>query len=67
MTEEEVYDFDLPSYIKLLGEAPWDKEAAYFDKVKISALACLKMTMHASAGGDQEIMGIITGKLNFAI
>jgi proteasome lid subunit RPN8/RPN11 len=35
----------------------------YFKEVKISALALLKMTMHARSGGNIEIMGLMQGKV----
>ncbi len=35
----------------------------YFKEVKISALALLKMVMHARSGGNLEIMGLLQGKV----
>ena len=35
----------------------------YFKHVRISAVALLKMTMHARSGGTLEIMGLMIGKL----
>ena len=32
-------------------------------RVKISALALLKMAMHAKSGGNLEIMGMLQGKI----
>ena len=40
---------------------PWREDANYFKDVYISALALLKMTMHARSGGSIEIMGLMTG------
>ena len=37
---------------------PWEKDEQYFKKVKISALALLKMVMHAKSGGNIEVMGL---------
>lgn len=36
----------------------------YFKEVKISALALLKMVMHARSGGRLEVMGLILGKID---
>ncbi len=39
-------------------------------RVKISALALLKMAMHAKSGGNLEIMGMLQGKIvgdNFVV
>ena len=36
----------------------------YFQKVQISALALLKMVMHARAGGRLEVMGLMLGKID---
>lgn len=36
----------------------------YFKDVKISALALLKMVMHARAGGRLEVMGLMLGKID---
>ncbi len=35
-----------------------------FKKIQISALALVKMTMHAKSGGNIEIMGLMTGKID---
>ncbi len=36
----------------------------YFKEIKISALALLKMVMHARSGGKLEIMGLMLGKID---
>jgi COP9 signalosome complex subunit 5 len=48
-------------YQKLLNASPWKKEPQYFTSVRISALALLKMTLHARSGTPFEIMGLMTG------
>lgn len=35
----------------------------YFRHIKISALALLKMVMHARSGGNLEVMGLLLGKV----
>lgn len=37
---------------------------SYFTHIKISALALLKMVMHARSGGNLEVMGIMLGKVD---
>jgi hypothetical protein len=36
---------------------------SYFKKVRISAIALIKMTMHARSGGDIEVMGLMQVEL----
>ena len=40
---------------------PWKVNLNYFTHVRVSALALLKMTIHARSGGSIEIMGLMTG------
>lgn len=42
-----------------LQRKPWSRDPRYFRKVKISALALLKMAMHARSGGNLEVMGMV--------
>lgn len=52
---------DHATYQKLLNDAPWKKDPNYFTHVRVSALALLKMTIHARSGGNIEVMGLMTG------
>ncbi len=52
---------DHAEYQKLLNASPWKKDPHYFTSVRISALALLKMTLHARSGTPLEIMGLMTG------
>lgn len=47
----------------IMNTRPWKTNAEYFKKVYISALALMKMTIHAQSGGSIEIMGMLTGKI----
>lgn len=38
---------------------PWKENPNYFKRVRISAVALLKMVMHARSGGSLEIMGLM--------
>ena len=49
---------------KAIGEAkPWKKDPHHFKNVRISAVALLKMVMHARSGGSIEVMGLMQGKI----
>lgn len=48
-------------FFQFLG--PWEKDPHYFKDIQISALALLKMVMHARSGGSLEIMGLLLGKV----
>ncbi|CAK0783191.1 proteasome regulatory particle subunit RPN11 [Coccomyxa viridis] len=69
--ENDVQDIQSDAYYKhdaaeqqaLLQQKPWTKDPHYFKNVRISALALLKMAMHAKSGGNLEIMGMLYGKV----
>lgn len=44
-----------------MAERPWKNEPNYFKHVRISAVALIKMVMHARSGGDIEVMGLMLG------
>uniref|UniRef100_A0A7S0WE14 MPN domain-containing protein n=1 Tax=Hemiselmis tepida TaxID=464990 RepID=A0A7S0WE14_9CRYP len=60
---DAIYSFDGDAQKKLRDQKPWTKDPTYFKKVKVSALALLKMAMHARSGGNLEVMGILQGKV----
>ena len=49
----------LPGSRALSEAKPWKKDPNYFKKVRISAVALLKMVMHARSGGSIEVMGLM--------
>ena len=61
INEEEIYHFDEDEIQKILAARPWKKDPDYFKHVKISAVALIKMVMHAKSGGDIEVMGVMQG------
>jgi len=61
---DELYKYDEVAHRHLLNEKPWDKDPHYFKDVRISALALLKMVIHARSGGNIEIMGLLLGKVD---
>ena len=61
--ENELFQFDENEANELYQAKPWKKDEHYFKKVKISAIALIKMVMHAKSGGNIEIMGLMQGKV----
>jgi COP9 signalosome complex subunit 5 len=55
--EEELFAHDEQEEDRLYAAKPWKKDELYFKKVKISAVALIKMVMHTKLGGDIEVMG----------
>lgn len=45
----------------IANKRPWKKDPHHFKHCKISAVALIKMVMHAKAGGDLEVMGCMQG------
>lgn len=41
---------------------PWKSNCHYFNNVRISLTALMKMTEHVRSGGDVEVMGLLLGK-----
>ncbi|KAH6908788.1 JAB1/Mov34/MPN/PAD-1 ubiquitin protease-domain-containing protein [Coprinopsis sp. MPI-PUGE-AT-0042] len=50
-------------YKRINREAPWSKDPHYFKSCKISAVALIKMVIHARSGVPHEIMGLMQGKV----
>ncbi|KAI9334961.1 JAB1/Mov34/MPN/PAD-1 ubiquitin protease-domain-containing protein [Obelidium mucronatum] len=46
-----------------MKEKPWQKDPNHFKKVRVSAVALVKMVMHARSGGEIEVMGLMQGKV----
>lgn len=63
-TVDEIYKYDAAQQTQIQAQRPWEKDPYYFKNVKISALALLKMVMHARSGGTIEIMGLLLGKVD---
>jgi len=60
---DQLYQYDAAKYNSYLSTKPWAKDPHHFKKVKISAIALLKMVMHARSGGKIEVMGLMMGKI----
>lgn len=60
---DALYNYS-PSDQKSINDArPWKKDPHYFTSVRISAVALLKMVMHARSGGSLEVMGLMQGSI----
>ncbi|KAA8496509.1 COP9 signalosome complex subunit 5a [Porphyridium purpureum] len=57
------YRWDEGEQRQALEAKPWTRDPHYFQKVHISAIALIKMVMHARSGGSIEVMGSMQGKI----
>lgn len=61
-SSDQIFYYDDAAQAKFQQEKPWTQDPHYFKRVKISALALLKMVVHARSGGTIEVMGLMQGK-----
>ncbi|CAF1253891.1 unnamed protein product [Rotaria sordida] len=61
---DEIYAYDASFQQSILQTRPWLQNPNYFKRCKISALALLKLVMHARSGGTLEVMGMLLGKID---
>jgi len=64
VSTEEIYKYSRQQQQEILARKPWTKDPHYFKHIKVSALALLKMVMHARSGGNLEVMGLMLGKVD---
>ncbi|KAL1601263.1 COP9 signalosome catalytic subunit rri1 [Nothophoma quercina] len=62
-TKDALYSYSVPAQKALDNAHPWRTDPHYFTSVRISAVALLKMVMHARSGGSLEVMGLMMGKI----
>lgn len=62
-TDDALFSYDATEQKALQNAAPWRKDPHFFKKVRISAIALIKMVMHARSGGSIEVMGLMQGKV----
>ncbi|KAL4909267.1 hypothetical protein BDW74DRAFT_146277 [Aspergillus multicolor] len=58
---DALYKYDEATHRSLSDARPWAKDPHYFKSIRISAVALLKMVMHARSGGSLEVMGLMQG------
>ncbi|KAF8630797.1 hypothetical protein AX15_002704 [Amanita polypyramis BW_CC] len=61
--QDEIYKFDSEQDRRINQEAPWKNDNQYFRTCRISAVALIKMVIHARSGVPHEIMGLMQGKV----
>ncbi|KAH6922442.1 hypothetical protein HPB50_013615 [Hyalomma asiaticum] len=61
---DDLYKYNRKQQQDILTAKPWEKDPHYFKDMKVSALALLKMVMHARSGGTLEVMGLLLGKVD---
>ncbi|KAJ3346059.1 hypothetical protein HDU83_003487, partial [Entophlyctis luteolus] len=58
-----VFRYDNVQQQAVLNDKPWTRDPNFFKSMRISALALVKMAMHARSGGSIEVMGLMQGKV----
>ncbi|KIY49923.1 Mov34-domain-containing protein [Fistulina hepatica ATCC 64428] len=61
--QDEIFNFDVVQNRQINREQPWTEDPHYFKLCRISAVALIKMVIHARSGVPHEIMGLMQGKL----
>lgn len=56
-----MYIYDAAAQKAQNDAKPWRKDPHHFKHVRISAVALIKMVMHARTGGQLEVMGLMQG------
>jgi COP9 signalosome complex subunit 5 len=58
---DALYNYNAEEQKKMTAEKPWKQDPHYYKYVRISAVALVKMVMHARSGGEIEVMGLMLG------
>ncbi|KAF1345674.1 COP9 signalosome complex subunit 5 [Delphinella strobiligena] len=58
---DALYSYSDKDQKEIRNKHPWRSDPQHFKHVRISAVALLKMVMHARSGGSIEIMGLMIG------
>ncbi|KAB8296026.1 hypothetical protein EYC80_008836 [Monilinia laxa] len=61
---DALYAYDTEEQRSIQKSRPWKTDPHHFKNVRISAVALLKMVMHARSGGSLEVMGLMQGKVS---
>ncbi|KAI8902431.1 putative COP9 signalosome, subunit CSN5, partial [Globomyces pollinis-pini] len=62
-SQDALFQHDKDQQRELISKAPWKQDPHYFKKVHISAIALVKIVMHARSGGAIEVMGSLQGRV----
>jgi COP9 signalosome complex subunit 5 len=60
---DEIFKYNVDEQKKQVNAKPWLSNPNYFKRVQMSAVALLKMSVHAQSGGDLEVMGLMLGRI----
>lgn len=60
---DALYAYNAAEQQAIQQAKPWKADPHFFKHVRMSALALLKIAMHARSGGNLEIMGMLQGKI----
>lgn len=63
MNDDILYSFDEESFHEMRTNKPWNTDPYFFNCVKITSMAALKMLQHSMSGGNIEVMGLLQGKI----
>ncbi len=58
---DALYNYNPDAQKKVNDSRPWLRDVHYFKSVRVSAIALVKMVMHARSGGSIEVMGLMQG------
>ncbi|CEG78022.1 Putative COP9 signalosome complex subunit 5a [Rhizopus microsporus] len=61
--QDRIYFYNAEQDKQNVAQKLWKNDPHYFKHVKISAVALIKMVMHARSGGNIEVMGLMQGKI----
>lgn len=61
---DALYNFNAEAQKAVVAAQPWKADPNHFKYVRISAVALIKMTMHARSGGSLEVMGLMQGHVD---
>lgn len=61
--DETIYSYSEAEQEAIYDCKPWKEDANFFKVVRMSAVALVKIVMHARSGIPQEVMGLMQGKV----
>lgn len=61
--DSQIYAFDQAEQDAIFEKRPWKEDVNFFKSVRMSAIAMIKMVMHAKSGAPLEVMGLMQGKV----